>query len=102
MLRPVGGDPVGGEAGGPAEAYGVVGEGGELLACIEVCPEEWSNRLTVTELWVFDALRGRAIGKRLMNKAKEIAEQATISDWLIDHAKQVESKKDKAAGDSQK
>ena len=56
-----------------AEAYGVVGEGGELLACIEVCPEEWSNRLTVTELWVSDALRGRGIGKRLMNKAKEIA-----------------------------
>ncbi len=56
-----------------AEAYGVVGEGGELLACIEVCPEEWSNRLMVTELWVSEPLRGMGIGKRLMNKAKEIA-----------------------------
>ncbi len=56
-----------------AEAYGVVSDGGELLACIEVCPEEWSNRLMVTELWVSDELRHQGIGKRLMDKAKEIA-----------------------------
>ncbi len=56
-----------------AEAYGVIGESGELLACIEVCPEEWSNRLIVTELWVSDELRHRGLGKRLMDKAKEIA-----------------------------
>ena len=56
-----------------AEAYGVVSDQGELLACIEVCPEEWSNRLIVTELWVSDELRNKGIGKRLMNKTKEIA-----------------------------
>ncbi|MBR6046354.1 MAG: GNAT family N-acetyltransferase [Ruminococcus sp.] len=56
-----------------AEAYGVVGENGELLACIEVCPEEWSNRLMVTELWVCEALRGKGVGKQLMDKAKEVA-----------------------------
>ena len=56
-----------------AEAYGVFGPGGEMLACIEVCPEEWSNRLMVTELWVSEGLRRRGIGKRLMDKAKEIA-----------------------------
>ena len=56
-----------------AEAYGVVGAAGELLACIEVCPEEWSDRLMVTELWVSEALRGQGLGKRLMDKAKEIA-----------------------------
>ena len=56
-----------------AEAYGVVGAGGEMLACIEVCPEEWSNRLMVTELWVSEELRRKGIGKRLMDKAKEIA-----------------------------
>ena len=56
-----------------AEAYGVVSDGGDLLACIEVCPEEWSNRLMVTELWVSDELRGRGIGKKLMDKAKKIA-----------------------------
>lgn len=56
-----------------AEAYGIVSEEGELLACVEVCPEEWSNRLMVTELWVSDGLRRQGIGKRLMDKAKEIA-----------------------------
>ena len=56
-----------------AEAYGVISKGGDLLACIEVCPEEWSNRLIVTELWVSDELRHQGIGKRLMDKAKEIA-----------------------------
>lgn len=56
-----------------AEAYGVVGDNGELLACVEVCPEEWSNRLMVTELWVDKALRGKGLGKRLMDKAKEVA-----------------------------
>ena len=56
-----------------AEGYGVVSDAGELLACIEVCPEEWSNRLMVTELWVCDELQGKGHGKRLMDKAKEIA-----------------------------
>ena len=56
-----------------AEAYGVVGDDGKLLACIEVCPEEWSNRMLVTELWVSEALRGKGVGKRLMDKAKEVA-----------------------------
>ncbi len=56
-----------------AEAYGVVNDDGEMMACIEVCPEEWSNRLLVTELWVSDALRGKGVGKKLMDKAKEVA-----------------------------
>ena len=46
---------------------------GKVLACIEVCPEEWSNRLLVTELWVSEELRGKGVGKRLMDRAKEIA-----------------------------
>ena len=58
-----------------AEAYGILSEAGELLACIEVCPEEWRNRLIVTELWVSDAMQHQGIGKRLMDKAKEIAMQ---------------------------
>ncbi len=58
-----------------AEAYGMIDEQGTMSACIEICPEEWSNRLMVTELWVSDELRGRGIGKRLMDKAKEVARE---------------------------
>lgn len=58
-----------------AEVYGIVGDNGELLACIEICPEEWSNRLMVTELWVDDRLQKQGIGKKLMDKAKEIAKR---------------------------
>ena len=55
-----------------AQAWGVA-EGGQLLACIETCPEEWSNRLMVTELWVSEALRRQGVGHRLMDIAKEQA-----------------------------
>lgn len=56
-----------------AEAYGIINEKKELLACIEICPEEWSNRLMVTELWVCDSLQRQGIGTALMNLAKEKA-----------------------------
>ena len=61
-----------------AEAYGIYREeDGKkiLMACIEVCPEEWSNRLMVTELWVDDSLHRQGVGTALMNKAKEIAKE---------------------------
>ena len=61
-----------------AEAFGIVSEKDgkkELLACIEICPEEWSNRLMVTELWVADQLHRQGIGTRLMNVAKEQAKK---------------------------
>lgn len=59
-----------------AEAYGVVSEAdGTLLACIEVCPEEWSNRLMVTELWVADELQRQGVGTRLMDLAKQRARE---------------------------
>ena len=47
-------------------------EDGNLLAAIEVCPEEWSNRLLITELFVGDKLRGRGYGKKLIDLAKDI------------------------------
>ncbi len=59
-----------------AYAWGIVEEredGPGLLACIETCPEEWSNRLVVTELWVHESLRRQGIGRRLMAIAKEQA-----------------------------
>lgn len=60
-----------------AYAWGVVEENGgrqELVACIETCPEEWSNRLMVAELWVHEKLRRKGIGHALMKKAKEQAD----------------------------
>lgn len=53
-----------------SQAWGIV-RGGELLAAIETCPEEWSNRLQVTELWVSEPLRGQGVGHALMVIAKE-------------------------------
>lgn len=61
-----------------AEAFGIVSERNgkmELIACIEICPEEWSNRLMVTELWVADSLQRKGIGTRLMNLAKDKAKE---------------------------
>lgn len=59
-----------------AFAWGVVEENDgkqELAACIETCPEEWSNRLMVTELWVHEKYRRKGIGHALMKIAKEQA-----------------------------
>ena len=53
------------------EAYGVF-DGEEIIGAIEVCPEGWSNRLMVTELWVKAGHRKMGVGKALMNRAKEI------------------------------
>ncbi|MGN1345801.1 MAG: GNAT family N-acetyltransferase [Eubacteriales bacterium] len=58
-----------------AEAYGIL-ENDTLIAAIEICPEEWSNRLRVTELWVDRRHRRQGIATVLMNLAKaKAAEQ---------------------------
>lgn len=57
-----------------ARAWGIV-EGQRLLAAIETCPEEWSNRLRVTELWVDQTLQKQGIGHALMQRAKQQARQ---------------------------
>lgn len=53
-----------------AYAWGIV-QDGEMIACIETCPEEWSNRLMVTELWVHEDYRRQGIAHALMALAKE-------------------------------
>lgn len=53
-------------------AHGIV-QGKKLMAAVETAPEEWSNRLRVTELWVDESLRRRGIGHALMGLAKEQA-----------------------------
>ncbi len=51
-------------------AHGVV-QDGRLMAAIETAPEEWSNRLRVTELWVDEGLRRQGLGHALMELARE-------------------------------
>ena len=53
-----------------AYAWGVVIDG-KLIAAIETCPEAWSNRLRITELWVDDEYQKQGIGHTLMEMAKE-------------------------------
>ena len=55
-----------------AAAYGIL-HGEELIAVIELCPEEWNGRMRVTELWVKEDCRSRGLGKRLLTFAKEEA-----------------------------
>jgi len=57
-----------------AQAYGVL-EGGELVACVELWKENWSNRLRVTELWVADSHHRRGLGSALMDFAKRQAKE---------------------------
>ncbi len=53
-------------------AWGVVADG-ELVGAIETEPEEWSNRLRVTELWIAEAYQKQGMGHALMEVAKEQA-----------------------------
>ncbi|MBQ9118614.1 MAG: GNAT family N-acetyltransferase [Lachnospiraceae bacterium] len=55
-----------------AYAWGVI-ENGELIATIETDPENWSNRLRVTELWVAPEYQKQGLGHALMEIAKEQA-----------------------------
>ena len=54
-----------------ASAFGIVKDG-KLLAAIEVCPEEWSNRLLITELFVGEEIRGQGYGRKLIDLVKAI------------------------------
>ena len=42
---------------------------------MELCPEEWSNRLLITELFVGEEIRGQGYGKKLIDLAKAITIQ---------------------------
>lgn len=66
-----------------AEAYGIV-ENGELLGAIEVCPEEWSNRLLITELFVHEKLRGRGYGHQLICFAKDLTAERNYRVLMLE------------------
>ncbi len=55
-------------------AWGILADG-ELIAAIETAPEEYSNRLRVTELWVGKDYQKQGIGHALMAVAKEQAKR---------------------------
>ena len=67
-----------------AEAYGVVSDDGKMLACIEVCPEEWSNRLMVTELWITEELRGQGLGKQVLLDVIDYAKSKNLNRVILD------------------
>lgn len=45
----------------------------KLVAAIETCPESWSNRLRITELWIDTPYQKQGLGHALMETAKEQA-----------------------------
>lgn len=53
-------------------AYGLW-DGKEMLALIEITPENWNNRLRITNLCVREGYRRRGLGTLLMTRAREIA-----------------------------
>ncbi len=55
-----------------AWAWGVVRHG-RLAAAVETCPEVWSNRLRVTELWVDEPYRRQGLGHALLDVVREQA-----------------------------
>ena len=66
-----------------ASAYGIV-EDGKLLAAIEVCPEEWSRRLLITELFVAKEIRGQGYGRKLIELAKQITVQNQYRTLMLE------------------
>ncbi len=66
-----------------AQAWGVA-EGKTLQGAIETCPERWSSRLRVTELWVAEDLRGKGIGKALLSLAKDQARREGFRTVILE------------------
>lgn len=53
--------------------FGLLNNENTLCAVLEVTREEWSNRLRITNLSVFEGYRRRGYGSLLMCKAKAVA-----------------------------
>ncbi len=66
-----------------AEAFGIIDDG-KLLAAIEVCEEEWSKRIWITELFVSEVIRGQGWGRKLIEKAKEYTREKKCRALLLE------------------
>lgn len=55
------------------EAYGIFDAEDRLCAVTELDFEEWNNRMRITQLLVYEAYRGKGLGKKLMEFAKSTA-----------------------------
>lgn len=66
-----------------AEAFGII-EDNKLLAAIEICPESWTNRLIITELFVDEKLRGQGYGKKLLHIAKKITVEKNYRTLILE------------------
>lgn len=55
-----------------ARAYAVM-DGETPAAVMEICPEEWNNRMRITELWVREDRRRKGLGGALVAFAKSEA-----------------------------
>ena len=66
-----------------AEAFGIT-EDNKLLAAIEICPESWTNRLIITELFVDEKLRRQGYGKKLLDIAKKITVEKNYRTLILE------------------
>ena len=66
-----------------AEAFGIT-EDNKLLAAIEICPESWTNRLIITELFVDEKLRGQGYGTKLLDIAKKITVEKNYRTLILE------------------
>lgn len=66
-----------------AEAFGII-EDNKLLAAIEICPESWTNRLIITELFIDEKLRGQGYGKKLLDIAKKITVEKNYRTLILE------------------
>ena len=65
------------------EAYGFF-QFGDLIAVLEVTPENWNKRLRVISLWVDRAYRRNGYGRRLMDKAKALMAEKNLRAIVLE------------------
>jgi ribosomal protein S18 acetylase RimI-like enzyme len=66
-----------------AQAFGIF-DGDNLIAYIQICKEDWSNRLRVTDIDVDKRYQRRGMGKALMDFAKEKAKEMGCRAMMLE------------------